>query len=88
MEGLLTETADYETPGSWGPASAHWPSLPDADGRIRSLVIRARVVPYGAYVTVGERLRVHPGYFEALKSAAATAPAGRIRPEGRNGESH
>lgn len=71
MTKLLTETADYDTPGSWGPASKGWPSLADEDGSLRAFVIRTKVVPYGGYVTVEGRLRIHPDYIKKLKSALA-----------------
>ncbi len=47
-----------DEPGSWGRLSEGWSSIYDADGKVRELVIRDKLVPYGSYVTVGEYLRV------------------------------
>ena len=66
MTTLLTQ----DTP-SWRTSSEGWPSLHDPDRAVRMFVIRTGAVPYGAYVTVDDNLRVHPDYFEKLKARLA-----------------
>jgi hypothetical protein len=63
---LLTVTANYDEPGSWGRASIDWPAFPDKDEKLRHLVIQKKIVPYGAYVTVNGWLRIHPDYNEKV----------------------
>lgn len=73
--GLLTRTANYDEPGSWGHASEGWPWIPDPQGNFRSFVIQHEdIVPYGAYVTVGNRLRIHPQYIDSLLRALDDLP--------------
>lgn len=47
-----------DIPGSWAIYSKDWIAIHDPTGDIRQLVIKANLVPYGSYVTVGEVLRV------------------------------
>lgn len=70
---LLTETADYAEEGSWGRASVNWPKFPDYDEAMRHFVIKTECVPYGAYVTVGNALRIHPDYVDDFKKAWVNA---------------
>lgn len=75
---LLTETADYDTPGSWGPASKGWPEIKGDEAY--SMYVFANCiqsVPYGSYVLIAQRgqygasesvLRVHARHLERLKS--------------------
>lgn len=70
---LLTETADYAEEGSWGRASVNWPKFPDYDEAMRHFVIKTECVPYGAYVTVGNTLRIHPDYVDDFKKAWVNA---------------
>lgn len=75
---LLTETADYDTPGSWGTASNGWPEFHDPNEEIRMRVIRENLIPYGSYVTVGDKLRVHATYYGAVKAALEQQPKGDV----------
>lgn len=70
---LLTETADYAEEGSWGRASVNWPKFPDYDEVMRRFVIKTECVPYGAYVTAGNTLRIHPDYVDDFKKAWVNA---------------
>jgi hypothetical protein len=66
-----------DIPGSWGVYSANWPSIHDPNGEARALGIKTGIVPYGAYVTVGDQLRLEtPEYVAKVRSAlhAATSP--------------
>lgn len=72
MTALLTQ----DTP-SWRTSSEHWPSLHDPGMKIRMHVIHTGALPYGAYVTVDDSLRVHPDYFEKLKTRLAEK---KVRP--------
>lgn len=78
MPLLLTETADYDTPGSWGKASEGWPTI-RGDKAYDMYVFANCVVsaPYGSYVLVGQRdhygdtessLRVHADFVEQLRA--------------------
>lgn len=70
MSKLLPETADCDVPGSWGRASEGWPWIHDPTLSVRSFAIRHKdIVPYGAYVTVNDELRIHPDYMPALRAA-------------------
>ena len=77
MIQLLTETADYDMPGSWGPASKGWPEI-RGDKAYDMYVFANRIqsIQYGSYVLVAQRgqygakescLRVHPECLEQLK---------------------
>jgi len=46
-----------DIPGSWGPQSVGWPSTPYTMGKWL-LCTKAKVVPYGSYVHVGDVIRV------------------------------
>lgn len=75
---LLTETADYDEPGSWGRASVGWPEIKgDAAYAMYVFANCIQSVPYGSYVLVAQRgrygasqsiLRVHANYLEKLKA--------------------
>lgn len=59
-----------DVPGSWGSQSEGWPHIEDADGSVRRLVIREKLVPYGSYVTVGNHLRLETNdYVERVRIA-------------------
>jgi hypothetical protein len=72
MTRLLTETADYDTPGSWGPASNGWPEIHgDVAYDMYVFANCIQSIPYGSYVLMGQRghygatescLRVHSEY--------------------------
>jgi hypothetical protein len=77
MARLLTETADYDTPGSWGPASDGWPEI-RGDVAYDMYVFASCIesIPYGSYVLMSRRghygdtksmLRVHFEYKEKLE---------------------
>jgi hypothetical protein len=78
--GLLTETAAYDEPGSWGRMSESWPEI------LGDAANCAPTVPYGSYVLVNERgeygaaesrLRVHEDHIARLREdfVAAGSPA-------------
>jgi hypothetical protein len=76
--GLLTETAAYDEPGSWGRASAGWPEIKgDVAHAMYVFANCIQSVPYGSYVLIAERgrygatesvLRVHAHHMEKLKA--------------------
>jgi hypothetical protein len=76
MARLLTETADYDTPGSWGPASKGWPEIRgDIAYDMYVFANCVKSIPYGSYVLMSQRgsygakesmLRVHAEYLEQL----------------------
>lgn len=76
--GLLTETADYDEPGSWGRASRGWPQVRgDVAHAMYVFANCVQSVPYGSYVLIAERgrygakesvLRVHAEHLEKLKA--------------------
>lgn len=85
VTGLLTETADYDTPGSWGRASVGWPEV-KGDQAYAMYVFANCVqsVPYGSYVLVSQRgqygatesvLRVHAQHLAQLQKDYAQAGA-------------
>lgn len=89
MTQLLTETADYDEPGSWGRASEGWPDI-KGDQAYDMFVFAncAPSIPYGSYVLMGRRgehgavescLRVHPDYTDRLHDDFASA--GKPEPE-------
>lgn len=87
--GLLTETADYDEPGSWGRASEGWPEIfGDHAYDLYIFANKTRAVPYGSYVLMSHRgsygakvsmLRVHKqhrdGLLEAFESAGRPGAA-------------
>lgn len=76
--GLLTETADYDTPGSWGRASEGWPEIKgDVAYAMYVFANCVETVPYGSYVLIARRgrygatesvLRVHAQYLTQLQA--------------------
>jgi hypothetical protein len=78
MSRLLAETADYDTPGSWGTASVGWPEIRgDVAYDMYIFANCIQSIPYGSYVLMGERgrygakesmLRVHSKYLTQLKA--------------------
>lgn len=80
---LLTETADYDTPGSWGPASDGWPGI-RGDHAYDMYVFANCIqsIPYGSYVLMSRKgeygatesyLRVSPSYIQQLIDDYASA---------------
>jgi hypothetical protein len=77
MPKLLTETADYDTPGSWGPASNGWPEIRgDVAYDMYVFANCIKSIPYGSYVLMSQRgrynatesmLRVHADYKDKLE---------------------
>jgi hypothetical protein len=77
MAKLLTETADYDTPGSWGPASNGWPEIRgDVAYDMCVFANCVQSIPYGSYVLISRRgrygdkesiLRVHSEYKDKLE---------------------
>ena len=73
---LLTETADYDTPGSWGPASNGWPEVRgDVAYDMYVFANCVETIPYGSYVLMAQKgrygatqsvLRVHAEYINQL----------------------
>jgi hypothetical protein len=78
MTKLLTETADYDEPGSWGRMSNGWPGI--KGDRVYDMYVFANCVdtiPYGSYVLMSKRgeynatesyLRVHADFIDQLKA--------------------
>ncbi len=76
MSKLLTEIADYDTPGSWGPASEGWPGFKgDHAYNMYVFANMTEVIPYGSYVLISQKgeykatesyLRVHVDYIKQL----------------------
>lgn len=75
---LLTETADYDEPGSWGRMSNGWPGI-KGDQAYDMFVFAncCETIPYGSYVLMGQKgqydckesyLRVHADHIEQLKA--------------------
>lgn len=88
MTKLLTETADYDTPGSWGHASEGWPGIRgDEAYSMYAFANCVESVPYGSYVLMARAghygaaesyLRVHDDYLSKLLkdfAAAGSPPA-------------
>ena len=81
--GLLTQTADYDTPGSWGPASNGWPGIRgDAAYAMYVFANCVESIPYGSYVLMDQAghygakesyLRVRSDYIDKLKADFETA---------------
>lgn len=92
MSALLTNTAAYDEPGSWGRASTGWPEIKgDAASSMYVFANCIQTIPYGSYVLVAERarygaresiLRVHPQHLAQLqadfKRAGAPSAAASI----------
>lgn len=82
-ERLLTETADYDEPGSWGRASRGWPEIKgDVAYAMYVFANCIQSVPYGSYVLMAQRgqygaresvLRVHAEHLERLLADFAQA---------------
>lgn len=78
MTRLLTETADYDEPGSWGRMSEGWPGI-RGDVAYDMFVFAncIETIPYGSYVLMSQKgmygdkesyLRVHADYIDQLKA--------------------
>ncbi len=64
MSALLTETADYDEPGSWGRMSVGWPEV--RGDRAYDLYVfstQTGIIPYGSYVLVA-----HAGHYGDTES--------------------
>lgn len=78
MTRLLTETADYDEPGSWGRMSKGWPEIKGDDAPAMYVFANcAPTIPYGSYVLISEKgeygatescLRVHVEHIEQLRA--------------------
>lgn len=78
MTKLLTETADYKEPGSWGRASEGWPEIIGDEAYAMYVFANcAPTIPYGSYVLMGQRgeygakksrLRVQAGHIDQLRA--------------------
>jgi len=100
MSALLTEIADYDTPGSWGAASNGWPEIRGDKAYDMYVFANCYVsIPYGSYVLMGQRerygakescLRVHYEHTEQLladfKRAGEPTPAISIAHRERYGK--
>ena len=83
MTKLLTETADYDEPGSWGRMSNGWPDIKGDEAYAMYVFANcAPTVPYGSYVLMDERgkygatescLRVHADHIDRLRTDFAAA---------------
>jgi hypothetical protein len=83
---LLTETADYDEPGSWGRMSDGWREIRgDVAYAMYVFANCAPTVPYGSYVLMDERgkygatkscLRIHKDHVDQLREdfTAAGSP--------------
>lgn len=94
---LLTETADYDVPGSWGTASKGWPAISGDDAYAMYVFANcAPSIPYGSYVLMSQRgaygakkshLRVHGDHVDQLridfKAAGRPDAAESVRRRGR-----
>jgi hypothetical protein len=97
MTRLLTETADYDEPGSWGRMSDGWPGIKGDEAYDMYVFANcAPSAPYGSYVLMSERgaygakesyLRVHADHIDKLRAdfkAAGNPKAGEsIRRRGK-----
>ncbi len=77
MSALLTETASYDEPGSWGRMSKGYPEIKGDDAhKMYVFAGRCETIPYGSYVWIekGYRgakesvLRVQAQYIKQLKA--------------------
>lgn len=78
QSGLLTETADYDEPGSWGRMSRGWPGIKGDEAYDMYVFANcAPSAPYGSYVLMGQRgahgakeshLRVHADHIDQLRA--------------------
>lgn len=87
MANLLTDAADYDTPGSWGAASDGWPDV--RGDKAHAMYVFANCVqsiPYGSYVLMSVKdrygaketcLRVSKDYIDELQAdfEAAGSPS-------------
>lgn len=74
---LLTQTADYNEPGSWGRMSDGWPGFRCDDAYAMYVFAnQTGVIPYGSYVLMSQKgqydatesyMRVHADYIDTLK---------------------
>jgi hypothetical protein len=74
---LLTETADYDEPGSWGRMSKGWPGIKGDDAYDMFVFANcAPSIPYGSYVLISQKgqygaresyLRVHIDHINQLR---------------------
>lgn len=90
---LLTETADYDEPGSWGKASDGWPGIRgDVAYDMTVFANCVDTIPYGSYVLMSQKgrygaketyLRVHADYIDQLctdfEAAGKPSPKESIR---------
>lgn len=84
---LLTHSASYDEPGSWGRASTGWPTIEDDDAYDMYVFANcAPSIPYGSYVLMSQQgaygatkscLRVHVDHIDQLRTdfIAAGKPA-------------
>lgn len=83
MGHLLTETASYDEPGSWGRMSVGYPEVRgDVARQLYVFCNMTGVIPYGSYVLMSERgkyganescIRVHVEHLQALQQAFEAA---------------
>lgn len=66
-----------DVPGSWRQQSDGWPSIADPDEKVRHLVIKKDLVPYGSYVTVDGCLRLETQDYVKLVSKALNKVRGK-----------
>lgn len=76
--GLLTETADYDEPGSWGRMSNGWPGIRAMNAHDMYVFANCvNSIPYGSYVLMSQKgrygaeesyLRVHADYIDQLNT--------------------
>lgn len=96
MSKLLTETADYDEPGSWGRMSKGWPGV-ESDEAYDMFVFAncTPTIPYGSYVLISQKgkysakvsyLRAHPDHIDQLiadfKAAGSPQVAESVRRRG------
>lgn len=75
---LLTETADYDEPGSWGRMSNGWPGIRGDEAYAMYVFANCiQSIPYGSYVLMSEKgaygakesyLRVYADHIDQLKT--------------------
>lgn len=78
MTRLLTETANYDEPGSWGRMSKGWPGIKGDDAYAMYVFANCTPsIPYGSYVLISQRghygadesyLRVHADHINQLRA--------------------
>lgn len=68
-------------PGCWAEHSAAWPSVPTDAGGVVVASIR-RMLPRGCYVVMGNRVRIEPAWYHAIKQGLAPdSQAGGVVPQ-------